>query len=154
MEFRSVDDVLDFAIANEEEAFAFYNDLAHKVKRPGMHEVFQQFALEEKGHKEKLLAVKRDGAPDLLGASSAGGPVDLKMSDYLVDVKPKEDMDYQDALILAMKKEKAAFRLYTDLARQAGSGALRALFETLAEEEAKHKLRFEIEYDEYVLQEN
>jgi rubrerythrin len=53
-----------------------------------------------------------------------------------------------------MKKEKAAYRLYLDLATAAGAGELADLFRSLAAEEAKHKLRFEIEYDDVVLKEN
>ena len=63
-------------------------------------------------------------------------------------------MDYQQALILAMNKEKAAFRMYTDLAAAAPEEGLRNTFLALAQEEAKHKLRFEIEYDEEVMSEN
>ena len=53
-----------------------------------------------------------------------------------------------------MKQEKAAFKLYSDLARMASTAELRELLLGLAQEEAKHKLRFEIEYDENVLKEN
>jgi len=63
-------------------------------------------------------------------------------------------MEYQDALIVAMKAEKAAFRLYSDIAGTTDNADLRGTFEALAQEEAKHKLRFEIEYDDRVLREN
>ena len=63
-------------------------------------------------------------------------------------------MDYQSALILAMKKEKAAFRLYTDLAASTEDEGIRDLFQGLAQEEAKHKLRFEVEYDDDFLRDN
>ena len=53
-----------------------------------------------------------------------------------------------------MKKEKAAFKLYTDLSEKAGDESLRSFFLALAQEEAKHKLSFELEYDDYVLTEN
>lgn len=53
-----------------------------------------------------------------------------------------------------MNKEKASFRLYTNLSERAPNAELKNLFLMLAQEEAKHKLRFEIEYDEYVLKEN
>jgi len=80
---------------------------------------------------------------------SAGAKVqDLKVGDYLVEVEPQDDMEYQDALILAMKKEKAAFKLYVDLAASTENERLRQSFLALAQEEAKHKLRFEIEYDD------
>ncbi len=63
-------------------------------------------------------------------------------------------MDYQNALILAMKKEKAAYRLYLNLAAVAEAEELTNIFLYIAQEEAKHKLRFEIEYDDVVLKEN
>ena len=63
-------------------------------------------------------------------------------------------MDYQHVLILAMKREKAAFKLYTDLAAAVDDAGIKAAFESLAQEEAKHKLRFEVEYDDNILIEN
>ena len=42
--------------------------------------------------------------------------LDLKIGDYLVDVEPTDHMDYQQALVVAMKKEKKAFKMYIDLA--------------------------------------
>ncbi len=56
-------------------------------------------------------------------------------------------MSYQDALILAAKKEKAAFMLIQILSEAVEDGEMKTFFEILAQEEAKHKLRFEIEYD-------
>jgi len=148
--FGSVDDALDFAIEREEEAAAFYTDLAATVEKSGMSQVFQQFAREELGHKAKLVAVKegRKLAP------ADKKITDLKIGDYLVEVEPTGEMNYQAALTLAMKKEKAAFKLYTDMAAAAPDEELRTLFLGLAQEEAKHKLRFEVEYDENILIEN
>lgn len=56
--------------------------------------------------------------------------------------------------LMFMKKEKAAFKLYTGLSNVAPNSTLRDVFLSLAQEEAKHKLRFEIEYDNNVLSEN
>jgi rubrerythrin len=63
-------------------------------------------------------------------------------------------MTYEEALVVAMKKEKAAFKLYTKLAEKAPTEDLKDVFLSLAAEESKHKLRFEVEYDDYVLREN
>ena len=63
-------------------------------------------------------------------------------------------MDYQQALIVAMKKEKEAFRMYSDLASVAQTAGLKELLLGLAQEEARHKLRFEVEYDDVILSEN
>jgi rubrerythrin len=51
-------------------------------------------------------------------------------------------------------KEKASYRLYSDLAEQVDNEELKDTFLWLAGEEAGHKLRFEIEYDDVVLKED
>jgi len=53
-----------------------------------------------------------------------------------------------------MKAEKAAFILYTDLALATDDPGLKETLLRPAQEEAKHKLRFEIEYDDEILKEN
>lgn len=148
--FGSANEILDFAIEREEEAAQFYTDLAGKMEKSLMRMVFEDFAKEEKGHKAKLLAVKEE--KQLMSAESK--VMDLSIGDYLVEVEPNANMDYQQALIVAMKKEKAAFRLYSDLADRTDDSNLRTLLLSLAQEEAKHKLRFELEYDEHYLKEN
>lgn len=148
--FKSVDEVLDFAVASEEEAADYYNHLADRMERPWMADMFKGFAREEMGHKAKLLAVKQGGQL----RPSEVKIQDLKIADYTVDVPDRPGMDYQDALILAMKREKAAFKLYTNLADTAATDELRQTFLALAQEEAKHKLRMELEYDQNVLGEN
>jgi len=148
--FGSVDEVLDFAIKGEEEAHGFYMDLAQNAERGAMRKVFEDFAREELGHKKKLQGIKTG----TLERGEGKTVTDLKIGDYLVDIEPHPGMDYQEALIVAMKKEKAAFKLYTDLAAAVDNESLSAIFLDLAQEEAKHKLRFEIEYDEQILKEN
>ena len=150
MQFDSVDAVLDFAIKNEQDASDFYTELAAKMEKPNMKQAFEGFAAEEMGHKAKLEAVKKGKTAKLTKAKV----LDLKIGDYLVDQKPSASMDYQSALILAMKQEKAAFRLYTDLAASTDDKKVRDLFLGLAQEEAKHKLRFEVEYDDDFLRDN
>ncbi len=149
--FESVEAALDFAIGNEVEANAFYLELAARMDVPAMKQVFEEFAAEELGHKAKLEAVKR-GSWSLDGMNEQ--VQSLGLADYLVDVPPQSDMTYAEALILAMKKEKLAYKLYLDLATAAGAGELADLFRALAAEEARHKLRFEIEYDDVVLKED
>ena len=146
----TIEELLDFAMEQEQEAADFYMDLAGKAKAPAMKEALEQFATEERGHKAKLAGIKA-GKKEF---GVRGKVMDLKLADYLVDEKPHVGMDYQAILIMAMKKEKAAFKMYTDLAGQANDPAIREVFLSLAQEEAKHKLRFEIEYDDQILAEN
>ena len=148
--FESINDILDFAINAEQEAIEFYTKLAEMSKSPEMKLVFTQFAGEEISHKAKLLNVKESG----IVAISSEKITDLKIADYTVSVRPTPEMSYSDALILAMNKEKAAFKLYTALAQRTDDTEIKNLFHMLAQEESKHKLQFELEYDEFVLREN
>ncbi len=149
-EFKSIDDILDFAINSEQEAIDFYTKLATVAKTDAIKEVFTDFAGEEAGHKAKLIEIKKNGSFGVITEKIS----DLKIADYVVNNQPSPEMTYQDALILAMHKEKAAFKLYSALADRAPNADIRNLFLMLAQEESKHKLRFELEYDEYVLREN
>ncbi|MBL6964713.1 MAG: ferritin family protein [Bacteroidetes bacterium] len=149
-DFNSIDEILDFAIQNEQNAVDFYTELAFSARSDDMKETFETFAQEEIGHKSRLMKIKTDGVFDL----QEGEVLDLKISDYLVGTKSNENLSYEQALILAMKREKSAFRLYTKLAEQAPTNELKKIFSSLALEESRHKLRFEVEYDEYVLKEN
>ena len=147
---NSIDEILDFAIDREQEAVDFYTALAGRGGNAWMRDLLKGFAREEAGHKAKLMAVKA-GEKLLSGGQEIA---DLKIVDYLVDVEVADDIDLQDALIVAMKREKAAFRLYTDLAARVDDVELRELFLGLAQEEAKHKLYFETQYDDHVLRDN
>ncbi len=150
-EFNSINDILDFAIGQEQEAVDFYTKLAFKLSdNPAMCEVFEEFAGEEMGHKKKLEDIKQKGTYEV----SSEKIMDLKIADFTVTSAPDSNMTYQDALTLAMNKEKSAFRLYSNLSEKAPTSDLKSIFLMLAQEEAKHKLRFEVEYDEFVLKEN
>jgi rubrerythrin len=149
-EFTNVEDILDFAIRAEQEAVDFYTGLAERSTNDQMKKVFTEFAGEEMKHKSRLMGIKDEKTLVLSGEIVK----DMKIADYLVDVVPSPNMTYQDALILAMKKEKNAFRLYSHLSNNATDPVLKGLFQTLAMEESRHKLRFEVEYDEYILKEN
>jgi rubrerythrin len=148
--FKTVDDILNFAMESEQEAVDFYNDLAEHAGNKDMRSIFTQFAQEEVSHKAKIMKIKEEGTYEIAPEKLK----DLKVSDYMVNIKPKPDMNYHDALILAMNKEKAAFRLYMDLSEKTDNASMQKMFLMLAQEESKHKLRFELEYDEYVLREN
>jgi rubrerythrin len=149
-ELNTIDEILDFAIREEEKAYDFYTGLAAKMDKPWMKKAFEDFAKEELGHKTKLQKVKHEG----FKAHAHDRIPDLKIADYAIGVEPSPDMNYQDALIVAMKAEKAAYKLYTDLAVKTDDENTRQLFLDLAREEANHKLKLETEYDDHYLAEN
>jgi rubrerythrin len=151
MEFKSVDEILDFAIEREEEAAKFYTELAGKMSRPSLAQVFKDFAKEEWGHKATIQDIKKGRT----FAVPEEKVLNLKIAEFVEDVPSLDiDFNYQKALILAMNREKRAYKLYMDLAKSTDDAGVKNIFTILANEEAKHKLFFETEYDETYLAEN
>ena len=149
-DLNKLDEILDYAMDMEQKAVDLYTEIAERAQSEHNRLMFLSLADEERGHKAKLEMIKS-------GKLEMGGeaPVqDLKIVDYANDVELGEKPSYQDILLFAMKQEKLAYRMYMDLADRAGNGDVQKLFQNLAHEEANHKLRFEIEYDEHFLKEN
>ncbi len=151
LEFKSVDQIMDFAIQSEENANRFYMDWSTKVEDKSLRKVFLELAGEEAKHKVYFQDLKK-GKKIMIPTTQK--ITDLKISDYIVDIDAKNDMNYQDALTLAMQQEKEAFKLYSGLSLMVEDEEMKKIFLTLAEEEAKHKLRLEIMYDDEILVDN
>lgn len=149
-DLTNLDEILDYAIDMEQKAVDLYTRIAEQAQTEHNRKLFLSFADEERGHKSKLEMVKKGQ----IEIGSTEEVQDLKIVDYANDIELSDKPSYQDILMFAMKQEKQAYRLYTDLAAKAESEEIKNLFLNLAHEEANHKLRFEIEYDEFVLREN
>jgi rubrerythrin len=148
MGFSNIDEILDYAISREEAAAALYKNLAELAERPGMREALLEFAKEEEGHRRHLESIKAGELPAL----TIQQVQDLGIADHLVEREPTTAMTYAEGLIIAIKAEQAAQELYTGLAEATDDPNLAAVFAALASEEARHKHRFEVEYDEVVLE--
>lgn len=139
---------LDFAIAKEREAEAFYKHWAQQVTHPAVHELLAELAGIEHGHMEMLSNI----TPEEMVSKSHAQTDSLGLSEYLVEVTATADLTLQEAMIVAMKREEGAVRLYTRLAEMKGEA--QSLFEALAKEESRHKAKLESEYDDHILTEN
>ena len=138
-------EILELAIAREVEAYHFYMAVAERVDNPEMRQVLKEFAREELEHKSKLeLEVLKTG--QIL-------PVDEELpkasrDNYVVsNTDSLLDMDYKDILLLAIEKEAASFRTYINLVPTVYDQQSKEVLLAIAEEEVKHKHRFELEYD-------
>ncbi len=150
MTFRTTEEILRFAIQQEERARDFYLSLARRVTSPQVRKAMLDFAEEEAGHKRKLEGVLAGN----MAALPAEAPEDLRISDPMPDLVASPDMDYQAALQLAMKAEDRMRRLYEGLAASAQDDSLRETFLALAREEGEHKLLFERAYDDDINRHN
>jgi rubrerythrin len=143
----SMNDVVNFAIDKEEKAMEFYQKCADRAKNPGIKKFFKEMVEEEQRHKDLLTNLDPSGLAEMRLEKVE----DLQISDYLVDVKFKEDITYQEALTLAMKKEEKAYAFYSSWQNKCMHEKTAKLFEMLAQEEMKHKRRIENVYDEEIL---
>lgn len=139
------DEIFTFAIARELEAYNFYLALAERVKDSGIRQLFEDLAKEELEHKAKLeLEMMKIGEPVLV----VDGEVRDSKHTYIISNEDSLlDMDYKDMLMLGMEKEEASFRTYINLLPTVHDEESREVLLAIAEEEVKHKLRFELEYD-------
>jgi len=150
MKFGNLRAVLDFAIQREEEAAGNYGKLCRIAADQSAKKLLADLQHEEQHHK-KILQGLTQGK---VRASAAKDVKDLMISDYLVEEPLTAEMNFQDLLICAAKKEKKAADLYSDLAKKALAKEQKALFEYLAKQEKAHKLRLELEYEKHVLWED
>ena len=147
MDEKKFNEVLQFAIEKEIGTYNLYTMCKQVAKYSGAKELFAELAEEEERHRKllehvsegKVFQEKLDPIPDLM------------ISDYLIDVQCQPDSSYADILRLVMKNEEHSVKLYDDLRESCKDEDLRRLFEFLAREEAKHKLKFEKIYDEEIL---
>ena len=148
---KTYNEIIAFAIDKEQEAVEMYSDLAARAQSPSGKILFKELADMERGHKTKLEKLDMG----YFSSQDLKQPEDLKIADYLVDVELTPEATYQDIVLFAAKREKAAFDLYTDLARiYTTIPAIKKIFDVLAQEEAYHKLKLEREYDEVVYKED
>jgi rubrerythrin len=148
MDLKNYDEIIKFAISREEAAIDAYGDMSEKAKTPGLRELLLELQGEEKNHKKLL----EDITQEQIGSFKTEDVIDLKISDYLTEEPPSEDMTFQDLLILAAKKEQEAVELYTKLAEGSDNEELKKLFNFLITQEKSHKLKIESEYEKHVLE--
>lgn len=147
--------IIDFAIQREREAVDFYRRLQGNTRFSDKKRMLRNLENMEQGH---IKALERLQRRDEGGVPGAGAETwaedqaeDLHLSDYLVPPPEKSELSYGDILVMAMKKEETAQRLYTELAGRQQDEDLRDLFLRLASEEAGHKRLFEEMYDRDIL---
>ena len=148
MEFKSIDEILDFAISKEKEAVAFYNSLAKEATRESLKDTFKRFAGEEQKHVNLLSDIS--GNKEKIDSYEFKPVTDLKISDYLVETEYQEGMPMPEILKLAMKREEKAVKLYASMENQTDVEEAKKVFRILVQEESQHKLALESMYDDYL----
>lgn len=150
MEFKDLKDIIDFAIGKEQEAAAFYEEASNEETMSGAKDMLKEFAQEERKHQMLLEKFSSHGIVEGLDDYKFKWIVDIKRSDYVAEMEYKKGMLYNELLMLAMKREEKALALYNKMQENADTDEGRMLFKVLCQEEAKHKLKLETMYDDYM----
>ena len=132
--------LIDFAIDQENQAYAFYTAAAEKVTNPGVKKIFQELAQDENGHANLLEMWRNNKA---LAEVFKIQILDYKiaetqdMPELSLALKPAE------AIAIAMKKEQMAAELYKSLAENAVGQTEKEALESLSKMEMGHKHKLE-----------
>ena len=130
-------EILDLAISREIAAYRLYKKMAGRAPDPQMKQILESLANEELEHKARLeLELMKLGIVV---------PSEKQVPPEPIDDEPAAGMDFKELLMFAINKEQSAMRLYIDLAAMTRNKASREMLITLAEEEAMHRARFEVE---------
>jgi rubrerythrin len=152
MDFENLEALIAFAIEKEKEAADFYEENSESEMMSGKRQMLKEFAAEERKHQRMLEDFLATGVAEKIEEYRFEWITDIKRSDYVDTIAYKPGMAYNELLMLAMKREEAALKLYNELLDKADSDGAKSLFKMLCQEEAKHKLALETLYDDYMAQ--
>ncbi len=131
--------IIQGAIADEVEAWRFYQNASKKISDPQLKSMFTDFAREEKEHYEILRDILRSGSTELPFEEIR----DFKVAETVDAPKLTTDMKPADAFAIAMKNEEEAMKGYTSLANEIEDPGTKKVFMDLAAMERGHKLKME-----------
>ncbi len=151
MEFKSFEEVIQFAINREIEAADFYNKLQSLVKHESSIKLLKELEDMELAHADALRKFDKD---EMHSEYVAPKIQNLKIADTMEDINPQSEMNYQEILVLSIKAEQHANELYLKLADETEDQNTKTMFLRLADEEAKHKFHLEKIYDDEFMVEN
>jgi rubrerythrin len=152
MDFQNMEALIAFAIEKEKEAADFYDENSESEMMSGKRQMLKEFAAEERKHQRMLEDFLATGIAEKIEEYRFEWIADIKRSDYVDTIEYQPGMAYNELLMLAMKREEAALKLYNELLDKADSAGAKTLFKMLCQEEAKHKLALETLYDDYMAQ--
>lgn len=146
MEFKSIPEILRFSISKERASVRFYRDMMSKADNPATKSLFKVLIQKEQEHIAALqLEIEKLG--HTVDASKEALDSVFRWDERLEPNDPAPNMSFTEALLLAVQKERAAFRLYARLLGSVRDEHLSKTLLELAEEEMRHVLHLEREYE-------
>lgn len=148
MEFETIEEAIQFAIQKEEASAQFYHDIAERMESPATKIIFGVLSQNELKHKSNLeMEMMKIGRTVMQQPCTIS---DLPDTSYLEVDEEARKMTFLDALQVAIRKERASFVLYASLMAQTTDPVLRQILLELSEEEMRHLIQFENEYNSII----
>ncbi len=147
MKFKTIREALEFAIQKEDASCRLYRDLAGIMEDQATKMLFEGLLANEIEHVRNLeFEMIKQGYTTLETAFEISDSdfVQIERDDALRRINSAE------ALQMAIRKEKAAFQLYSAFMIQSRKTELRELFFELAMQEMRHLIKFEDEYQRVI----
>ena len=145
-----VNELIARAAEEEDKSYKFYMDAIDLTEDAAAKIWLKELAEEELKHKEML----QDFDNTKITKFEPGEIQDLRITEFLTDKEVTDIKNFQDVLIVAMKKEQKAYNFYVSMAQSSDSENMKSLCKFLAQEELKHKHKIELFYDEIIFREN
>ncbi len=149
MSFLSLQEVVDYAVEREEDAYQLYTRAAELTVSPAARKMFEELAAEEAAHRDVFVRVD----PDKLDELKVCKLPEATIGQYLKEVPFHPQMSYQEILTYALKTEESAYQLYKAAAGMTEDTKLQKTLLAFAEVELGHRRKIEALYDEHVLTE-
>lgn len=145
MKFSSIKDVLSFAVSKERASVQFYRDVSSQMNSSATKALFEALVKKEVEHVQSLVLEIQKLGYTVSNETEQGS--DFEWDERLDIDDTARNMDFLEALVLAIQKERAAFRLYAQLIGSTGNEEFDTILLELAEEEMRHVLQLEREYE-------
>lgn len=134
--FNSIEEIINFAIEEEENAGEFYKTQSQKTSNVELRSLWQQLSNDEVRHKAMLLNV--------LDKLNGGILLDKYMISKIPEFKPvelpeKKWNEIEEAIISAVKNENEAYFMYSNLAQKMKTDEHKNILLSLAADEYRHR---------------
>ncbi len=135
----------DTAIYKEIASQSLYIEAQRETDDPAAKAMLVELAAEELKHADTLRKFKEAGWQP--ADWNRANLTDIKLSDYLSGPDTLEGAGLQEVLIFAMKREHQSVVFYSQMMGALRLRAAKMLCSRLAQEELKHKMKLEMEYE-------
>lgn len=139
MKKEQLNKIISDAIDGEIQAHDCYSSLCRRASDPQVASLFEALAQAEKEHRDLLRGLLEKGNLEF----ELDDMSDTSFETSANDITYSEDMNYEEAINMAIKDEEAAAGLYLLLADTSADTDVKNLFTSLAKHEAAHKSKLE-----------